>query len=518
MKSTPFPAMSEPALLAAASAGDTRAYGEIVTRYQNLLCSVAYGICGNLATSEDLAQDAFIIGWTRLRDLRDTEKLRSWLCGIVRHLALEHSRKETRRGGPPLELAATSEPAALGPDPAHATVADEEAQMLWRILESLPGSYREPLILFYREQCSVAELACKLDLTEETAKQRLSRGRALLKDEIAAFVESTLARSKPSPRFTHAVLGSLPTLALPAGAAAASGPFAKIVAVLKQALAGANVFAPIAGLLVSAVALHAAESGAPDLHARRRVRRFALASIFGAIAWVAVLLVALSRLDPSAPLPAAALIGSVLLWVLVLVAGMYALGRRIENTIEKEPAATPSIPLSVPWRRESPVRVLGLPLYAIALGGSDATAAGWIAIGGVARSPLLAIGGVAVAPLALGGTAIGVLSIGGIAVGGHALGLLAAGWLAFGGIAVGAEGAAGFAAIAAHHVSGIYAHAWTPLGGDDIAWFATQPTVIAVRWVGHQAHWALVALCVLCALVWWRFPARDAINEKPTRR
>jgi DNA-directed RNA polymerase specialized sigma24 family protein len=48
----------------------------------------------------------------------------------------------------------------------------------------MPASYREPLILFYREQQSVAEVATQLELTEETVKQRLSRGRSMLRSEL----------------------------------------------------------------------------------------------------------------------------------------------------------------------------------------------------------------------------------------------------------------------------------------------------------------------------------------------
>ncbi len=43
--------------------GDQSAYGQIVERYQSLVCSVAYNRCGDLALSEDLAQEAFILGW-----------------------------------------------------------------------------------------------------------------------------------------------------------------------------------------------------------------------------------------------------------------------------------------------------------------------------------------------------------------------------------------------------------------------------------------------------------------------
>src|ERR1700679_4118613 len=62
------------------------AFSEIVTRYQSLICALTYNATGNLARSEDLAQEVFLIAWKDLRQLREPAKLRAWLCGITRRL------------------------------------------------------------------------------------------------------------------------------------------------------------------------------------------------------------------------------------------------------------------------------------------------------------------------------------------------------------------------------------------------------------------------------------------------
>src|SRR5205807_6638366 len=71
-------------LVAACLAGDREALRRIVDRYQRLLCSLAYSATGSLSESEDLAQEAFVDAWRQLRTLREPEKLRPWLCGILR--------------------------------------------------------------------------------------------------------------------------------------------------------------------------------------------------------------------------------------------------------------------------------------------------------------------------------------------------------------------------------------------------------------------------------------------------
>ena len=66
-------------------------------------------------------------------------------------------------------------------DPTDVSIAREEQELLDRTLQSLPESYREPLVLFHREGQSVARVADLLELSTAAVKQRLSRGRQLLK-------------------------------------------------------------------------------------------------------------------------------------------------------------------------------------------------------------------------------------------------------------------------------------------------------------------------------------------------
>jgi len=157
--------------------GDRDAFNRIVSRYQILICSLAYSRIGHLGQSEDVAQETFITAWEHLRLLRQPDKLRAWLCGIVRNRAKKCLRYETRR---PVHEADSLEamehvpaPEAL---PSEEAVSQEEEAILWRALGRVPELYREPLILFYREHKSIENMAVELDLSEDAVKQRLSRG------------------------------------------------------------------------------------------------------------------------------------------------------------------------------------------------------------------------------------------------------------------------------------------------------------------------------------------------------
>src|SRR5271169_5658872 len=216
--------------------GNRDAFGQIVSRYQSLICSLAYSATGSFGQSEDLAQETFITAWKHLGHLRERDKLRSWLCGIARNRINNFLRREGRepvRMAEPLEnIAETHSAEAL---PADQTISNEEQAILWRSLERIPEIYREPLVLFYREHQSIEAVARNLELSEDTVKQRLSRGRRMLHEQVLAFVEGALARTNPGKVFTLGVLASLPALTISAKAATLGAAAAKGSAAAKAA-------------------------------------------------------------------------------------------------------------------------------------------------------------------------------------------------------------------------------------------------------------------------------------------
>ena len=206
IQATPSPCSpSDASLLAASQRGEMEAFGQLIARYQNLVCAVAFSRTGDRSLSEDVGQETFLTAFQGLDGLREPDKLRSWLCGIARNLssvALRKNRRETSTPTATLETSADKAPTVL-----ESAIAKETEQTVWLALEKLPETYREPLVLFYRENQSVKEVASSLGLSVDATKQRLSRGRQALKGGVSDLVEQTLAASRPNKAFTAAVLG-----------------------------------------------------------------------------------------------------------------------------------------------------------------------------------------------------------------------------------------------------------------------------------------------------------------------
>ena len=221
-------ALNDAELVNESLTGNRDAFGQIVARYQSLVCSLAYSATGSLSQSEDLAQETFVTAWRQLRDLREPEKLRSWLCRIARNLTYDTVRKQGREPSHRAEsLEEISESHSPEPLPAEQAISNEELAILWRSLEKIPEIYREPLVLFYREHQSIEAVAQNLELTEDAVKQRLTRGRKLLHEEVLVFVEGALEKTAPGKTFTLGVVVALPLLATTAKSATVGTTAAK---------------------------------------------------------------------------------------------------------------------------------------------------------------------------------------------------------------------------------------------------------------------------------------------------
>lgn len=264
---------SDAALVAESRGGNRDAFRLIVQRYQTLVCSIAYSATGNVSRSEDISQETFIAAWARLDSLHEPEKLRGWLCGILRNRLHRDRREEVRE---PVRRAVEMEyaPDAPAPEalPSEQAVSREEEAILWRSLESIPPLYREPLVLFYREHRSVGQVAEALELSEDVVKQRLSRGRKLLQEEVQALVENTLRRTAPGRAFSMGVVALLPA-AGSVGAVAGAGLGAKGSVAAKSGLGAALLvsLAPFLGI-AAGVAAHwlVIRDGTADPTLRRR--------------------------------------------------------------------------------------------------------------------------------------------------------------------------------------------------------------------------------------------------------
>lgn len=484
-------------LVGACLKGDRDAFAQIVARYQSLVASIAYSATGSIAQSEDLAQETFLVAWRRLKALREPGKLRAWLCGIARHSVAKARRRQRREPAHEAEsIEQITETAADEALPTDEAISREEEAILWRSLEQIPETYREPLILFYRDDQSIERVAEELELSSEAVRQRLSRGRKLLENQVASFVEGALRKSIPGRSFTAGVISALPAQLAGAGFASLSATTAKGAA---AKFAGfLPVFASMAGFvpgLVSACQGYRNDmSQAHSAAARRAVRKFyvvlaACVLMPVALIWVAVLLRPIALSHPT--LFSGLVIAIALSWI----PGAIVLFTVMKQKMSPAANGSTNIPL-LEWRTKA--AFLGLPLMHLRLGGSSAAGCNpvkaWIAVGDVAFGGLLALGGIAVAPICCGGLAVGAVVFGGFAAGiltyaGYGIGI----W-AIGGFILGLYSVGGCAIGWSASLGGVAIARQLAVGGVAIALHAND--AVANTWIRSQTFFGIAYLLV----------------------
>jgi RNA polymerase sigma factor (sigma-70 family) len=224
--------MTDAELLDASRRGEHQAFGALVERYQRVVSAVSYSRTRDQALSEDVAQETFIAAWRQLDQLREPGRLRSWLCGIARNLARK-ARRRTDREVP-------GEPELLARDNPFEAVCEAQAErVVVEALARVPETYRDVLVLYYRESLSVREISHALGITEAAALQRLSRGRQYLANGLTSLVEKSLRGQRPKRNLVAAVLAALPAASLLAPSRADASPSSHGGNMLKLALAAA---------------------------------------------------------------------------------------------------------------------------------------------------------------------------------------------------------------------------------------------------------------------------------------
>jgi RNA polymerase sigma factor (sigma-70 family) len=168
-------------------------FEELVVRHQQAVCATAFAVVRNQARSEEIAQEAFLIAWRRL-ECAPGVVTAAWICGVARNLARNAVRRRT-------EVMMEVDRAAVMQDTRDALIEREDASRVEALLAELPERYREAVVLYYRGDNSMVEVAAALGISEATAKQRVHRGRAQLRESLAR-VESVLRSTRPSAAFT----------------------------------------------------------------------------------------------------------------------------------------------------------------------------------------------------------------------------------------------------------------------------------------------------------------------------
>jgi cytochrome c peroxidase len=154
---------------------DEAAFAALLRRHGSMVLDVCRGVLGNEADAEDAFQAAFLVLARKAASIRKTESVGSWLHGVARRTALKARAQSATR-----QKNETRAPARAVSEPDDLTWREVRA-VLHEELAGLAERYRAPLVACYLEGKTQDGAAAQLGLAESTLKERLERGRSLLR-------------------------------------------------------------------------------------------------------------------------------------------------------------------------------------------------------------------------------------------------------------------------------------------------------------------------------------------------
>lgn len=185
------PEQSDRELVARARKGDDRAFGELIRRHHAKIAGLCASLLGGPAQADDAAQEVFLKAYQSLSRFKGDSAFTTWLYRIASNHCLDLLRKQARRRSDSLEAILEEEGGRLQtllsePDAQRRT---EDADLVERLLRTLPPDYRLILTLREVQGLSYEEIMKAMDCTLDSVKARLRRARESLEEAMRHYSE-----------------------------------------------------------------------------------------------------------------------------------------------------------------------------------------------------------------------------------------------------------------------------------------------------------------------------------------
>jgi RNA polymerase sigma-70 factor (ECF subfamily) len=191
-------------LVQLARGGETRAFDELVRRYQDKVFRLCFKILRNEDDASEALQDAFLSAFRGLGNFKSESTFSTWLYRIATNAALMKYRRR-RDGHISYEQSQStledSEPLAIADwssQPLEELLDSETREILSREVDRLPANEREVFVLRDMMEQSNEQVAGELGLSVAAVKSRLHRARVHLRDRVNKYFREKLTR-KPHP-------------------------------------------------------------------------------------------------------------------------------------------------------------------------------------------------------------------------------------------------------------------------------------------------------------------------------
>jgi RNA polymerase sigma-70 factor (ECF subfamily) len=176
-------------------AGNAEAFEELVRRYERKVYNITYRLLGNEQDASEALQDAFLRAYRFLPKFQFKSSFYTWLYRIATNVSLSRLRSREK-----VETVSIDQPVGESGDvaleipdykytPERLMQQREMKQALQDAVDALPEDYRSVVVLRDLEDLSNEEVRKVLNLSVAAVKSRLHRGRLVLREKLAKYLE-----------------------------------------------------------------------------------------------------------------------------------------------------------------------------------------------------------------------------------------------------------------------------------------------------------------------------------------
>jgi RNA polymerase sigma-70 factor, ECF subfamily len=182
-------------LIHRSQAGDTEAFGELVTKYRAKIYTMLYGMVRNENDAWDLAQEGFLQAWRSIHKFEGRSSFYTWLYSLTVNLAIDSLRRKGRRVEVEIDDAI---PSSL-PSPRANYRFTEIRLHINAALAQLSPEHRAVIVLKEIEELQYQEIADMLNISIGTVMSRLFYGRRKLQSILRPLYNQIYDLNVPPP-------------------------------------------------------------------------------------------------------------------------------------------------------------------------------------------------------------------------------------------------------------------------------------------------------------------------------
>ncbi len=165
-------------------AGDAECFAPLLERYSQPVFSLLIRIVGNREDAEELTQDVFLKVFRSLSSFRGNSSFATWLYRIAYNTAVSATRR-TKREWMSFDDSGMERVAEETSDnEADETLNEDRLQRLEHALDRLRPDDRALILLFYKQEKTMEEIAEITGLTLSNVKVKIHRIRKKLMDGV----------------------------------------------------------------------------------------------------------------------------------------------------------------------------------------------------------------------------------------------------------------------------------------------------------------------------------------------